>query len=239
MPKKDQTGENFASQWGAEAQRQVDVGQYPKWPHEVMVKILFGGANYVDWTPAPKPNWKVLDVGCFFLNNLLPFVEIGCECHGIDIHENIISVSREVARSRHIPVQLGIGRNQEIHYPSDTFNLVLSIGTIHYESDWNSVNSALKEFARILAPGGLLFITSTGPLHDLFKRAERLGPHKYKITNYDFRNDQQFFFFEKQRVFEEALQNKFFRVAVGRQSEELVQARFDQFFAVCQKAPLS
>jgi 2-polyprenyl-3-methyl-5-hydroxy-6-metoxy-1,4-benzoquinol methylase len=50
---------------------------FPVWPIEVMVKVLFG-----EYLKGAKPTLdkgkKVLDVGCGFGNNLLPFLLKGC-----------------------------------------------------------------------------------------------------------------------------------------------------------------
>ena len=32
--------------WNKEIQREKQQRQYPKWPNEVTLKILFGGSNY-------------------------------------------------------------------------------------------------------------------------------------------------------------------------------------------------
>ena len=44
---------------------------YPSWPVEAMVKLLFG--SYLKEKPKLEKGMRVLDVGCGFGNNLLPF----------------------------------------------------------------------------------------------------------------------------------------------------------------------
>ena len=49
---------------------------YPIWPNEAMVKILFG--DYLKGIkPTLESNTKVLDIGCGFGNNLIPFLVKG------------------------------------------------------------------------------------------------------------------------------------------------------------------
>ncbi len=73
-------------EWNKEILREKQERKYPKWPNEVMLKILFGGSDYLKSPFKPQPSWRVLDVGCGFANNLVPFADIGCECHGVDLH---------------------------------------------------------------------------------------------------------------------------------------------------------
>ena len=77
-----------SNEWNTEFVRQRTTQQYPKWPNESMVKMLFGGSNYLKNPLKPESSWKVLDVGCGFANNLVPFLDIGCECHGGELHDD-------------------------------------------------------------------------------------------------------------------------------------------------------
>lgn len=64
-------------EWNKEIQREKKDRKYPKWHNEVMLKILFGGSDYLKSPFRPQPEWRVLDVGCGFANNLVPFADIG------------------------------------------------------------------------------------------------------------------------------------------------------------------
>ena len=76
-----------SKEWAEELQRELDRENYPQWPNETMLKVLFGSYLKKKFT-LPK-NANVLDVGCFFGNNLFPFAAKGANCFGVDIHENI------------------------------------------------------------------------------------------------------------------------------------------------------
>ena len=227
------TSKVAADGWAKEMKRQLESGQYPKWPHEVMVKVIFGGANYLEAPIFPEDDWRVLDVGCLFANNLLPFSELGCDCYGIDLHPDIIEVSKIVAGGRQINAQFAVGSNTSIPYPDEYFDLLLSIGTIHYEGSKEGIDQALNEFYRVLKPGGACFITSTAPKHEFFQRAKSLGGNRYQISDFDFRDDGMFFFFEEEEYFSKCLGRYFSTVSVGRVTEKLIGASFDAFFAVC------
>ena len=55
-------------EWADELKRELDRENYPQWPNETMLKVLFG--NYLKKKFILPKNANVLDVGCFFGNNL-------------------------------------------------------------------------------------------------------------------------------------------------------------------------
>ena len=186
-------------------------GNFLKWPNEPMLKCLFG--NYSSKQFKPDSSWKVLDIGCGFGNNLIPFLDIGCECHGVEIDSNICTLTSELLNKRGFKANIQFGSNRSLPYDDDYFDLLLSVATIHYEGTEENIINALKEFRRVLKPGGILYVATAGPNHDIFTKAQLLGNHRYKIQNYDFRNGQEFFFFDN--------------VEVGQVTEELFSYKVD------------
>lgn len=196
-----------------------------------MVKVFFG--NYLAEPVKPNPDWRVLDVGCGFGNNLLPFVELGCECHGVELTSEILDVTRAAMKEKGGTIRLNVGMNRQLPYPDMYFDAVLSIGTLHYEDNVENVDSALREFRRVLKPGGVLFINTTGPEHELYKRALVLGGNRYMIQDFDFRNGETFFFFDNERYLEHYCRRHFARVETGRATEKLMTFTVDALIAVC------
>ena len=119
-----------------------------------MVKVLFG-----DYLAGAKPelneNSKVLDVGCGFGNNLLPFLVRGCKCHGVEISDEICDLTKNIMSQRGFnEVVIKTGHNRSIPFDDDEFDLLLSNGVLHYESNEANYLRALKEYCRVLKPGG-------------------------------------------------------------------------------------
>ena len=165
-------------EWNKEIRRQKEVRQYPKWPNEAMLKILFGGSNYLEVPFKPQSSWRVLDVGCGFANNLVPFADIGCECHGVDLHPEMAAMVQEIMNDRGYKTKIQIGNNRALPYPDAYFDLLLSVNTLHYESTEENFLTALREFSRVIKPGGALYISTVGPDHEIYKHAELLGAHR-------------------------------------------------------------
>jgi len=75
-----------------------------------------------------KPGMKVLDVGCgkgFLIYDLMQALP-GLECQGIDISQYAIDRAKEEVKPY---VRQGLA--QELPYPDKSFDLVLSINTLH------------------------------------------------------------------------------------------------------------
>lgn len=230
---KTEDPNSASASWNAEFSRQKLDGQYPRWPNEVMLKILFGGKNYLKTPFVPQSSWTVLDVGCGFANNLVPFADIGCECHGVDLHPQIAATAHEVMAKRGYEVEICTGSNRDLPYPDSHFDLLLSVNTLHYESSELDLLSALREFRRVLKPGGGLYISTVGPEHEIFRRAKVLGNHQYVIQKYDFRDGNKFFFFDSENHLRRLCEHVFETVETGRSTEKLMDLPLDFLVALC------
>ena len=204
---------------------------YPKWPNEAMVKVLFG--SYLKRPVKINSDFKVLDVGCGFGNNLLPFLDAGCECHGVEIDPEISALTQTILNNRGFSGAIKSGSNRSLPYDDRVFDLVLSINTLHYEGSEENILNALCEFRRVLKRGGVLYISTVGPNHDMYRRAEPLGHHRYRIRNFDFRDGQEFFFFDNEQYLEYQCKKVFEDVETGRVTEGLMTLPLDFLIGVC------
>lgn len=223
---------NQREEWNQEIRREKQAAKYPKWPNEAMVKVLFGGSTYLRRPLKPESDWRVLDVGCGFGNNLVPFADMGCECHGVDIHEEMAATTQEVMDQRGFRAQFQEGSNRSLPFPDAYFDLLLSVNTLHYEGSEENILAALQEFKRVLKPGGGVYLSTVAPKHEIYKRAETMGGHRYTIRNFGFRDGQQFFFLDNQRYLEYYCRKVFEDVETGRVTEQLMNLPLDFFIAV-------
>ncbi|MFQ5786828.1 MAG: class I SAM-dependent methyltransferase [Thermodesulfobacteriota bacterium] len=220
-----------------EAQKWQDFNEnkvqsnYPQWPNEVMVKLVFG--DYLKTKIQVNNTSKVLDIGCGFGNNLLPFLSMGCQCFGIEVTQEMASQTQRILEERGYVVDIKCGKNTSIPFGDHHFDLILSINVIHYESTYEDIKAALQEYSRILKKGGRILIMTVGPEHSIIKRAKVVGPNNYEIQNYDFRDGSLFFCFNSLEYLDYCMSHFFSNVEVGRVTENLMTTNLDFFIAIC------
>lgn len=223
-----------AAGWQAFHQRRKSNGRLPSWPNETMVRTLFGTdylRNQLDW----KEGSRVLDVGCGFGQNLLPFLQRGFACAGVEIDPDIVRIARETAAERHVAITFDVGHNRSLPCPDASFDLVLSIDTLHYEPDRSFAEAAIKEFARVLKPDGALYLSTIGPLHDMYMSAEKLPDGRFRVQNYDFRDGQTMFAFGTEEALAAGLGKSFAVVETARSTQHLMRANIDWLIGVAQR----
>ena len=127
-------------------------------------KYGYGGFRYDGrWAPVAKDliehygltnDSRVLDVGCgkAFLMYEMTVVQPGLDVRGIDISRYAVENAKEEVR----PL-LTVGKAQELPYEDNTFDLVISITTLHnlYIHD---LQKAIQEIERVRKPGGGSYI---------------------------------------------------------------------------------
>ncbi|MBT5400045.1 class I SAM-dependent methyltransferase [bacterium] len=214
------------TEWNNEFLRELKAEEYPKYPNEAMLKVIFG--SYLRNRPILSSNMKVLDVGCAMGSNLIPFADMGCDVHGIDIHPDISNNAKKIMKHRgYEDIDFKEGSNRNIPFPDNSFDLITSINTLHYEKNEEDMILALNEFQRVLKPGGGLYISTVGPKHEIYNLSKPLGNHENLIQDFGFRSGERFFFFDNERYLDYYLSKIFTNVETGRVTEKLMTMDLD------------
>src|SRR3546814_17600426 len=104
-------------------------------------------------------------------------------------------------------VEIAAGHNRALPFPDGTFDFVLSINTIHYEDGIANVMAGLREIARVGKLDCHFLISTAGREHQFHRKAERLGPSRYRLATGEFRDGQVMHYFEYEAHFPGALTN--------------------------------
>lgn len=124
-----------------------------------------------------QPGEKVLDVGCGTGSLALVAKErVGKagSVHGIDPAPRQIARARSKAARRDLAVDFHLGVIEKLPFPDQTFDVVQSTFAIDHVPD-DLQRQGLKEIARVLKPGGRLFILITGSVQGLAPLMKEAG----------------------------------------------------------------
>jgi arsenite methyltransferase len=125
-----------------------------------------------------QPGWRVLDAGCG-RGNYLPLIAEAVgqtgEIAALDlVPENIAAVTQSVAAwGLRTPVTTHVGTIVSLPFPGDTFDAVWCANTTQYLTD-DELATALREFRRVVRPGGLVAMKDATSNHLMYAPADPL-----------------------------------------------------------------
>ena len=100
-----------------------------------------------------RKDWQTaLDFGCGLGRLTAALHDYVPDCTGIDIAENMINQ----ARAYHPECRFMLNRSDKLPIEDSSFDLVFSLIVLQHLGSQQAVLSYLREFARVLRPGGLL-----------------------------------------------------------------------------------
>jgi ubiquinone/menaquinone biosynthesis C-methylase UbiE len=103
---------------------------------------------------------KVLDVGCGEGYNTRIFAEQGADVVGIDLSKEMIQLAQEEEKKTNLGIQYFAASWTDLSLFKNEFDIILSTMAL---MDGPGYEQALKEFHRVLKPGGDLFFSITHP----------------------------------------------------------------------------
>lgn len=112
------------------------------------------------------PGAKVLDFGagtCWMARTL---AMLGCEVTAVDVSRKALDVGERLIRSDALADQLNVEfvalSGEELPFPDEHFDRVICFDALHHVPDQHV---AIREFARVLKPGGIAAMHEPGPNH--------------------------------------------------------------------------
>lgn len=104
---------------------------------------------------------RVADIGCNAGTFSMLFAEAGCTVEGIDINEELVRIGNERAQQAGLSIQLQAGSATSLPWSDASFDIVAMPELLEHVEDWQS---CLSEAARVLRPGGVLYVSTTNRL---------------------------------------------------------------------------
>lgn len=122
----------------------------------IKAKTLNFVAKHCSSTPA-----RVLDVGCGPGAQSIVWAGDGYQVSALDINGPLIESAREKAESRGLTIDFRLGTADALPWPDNSFDVVLVPELLEHVANWRQV---LAEMARVTAPGGVVFLSTTNAL---------------------------------------------------------------------------
>jgi ubiquinone/menaquinone biosynthesis C-methylase UbiE len=104
---------------------------------------------------------NVLDVGSNAGTQSMVWAEHGHHVFGIDINAPLVELAKERAGARGIPVHFQVGTAEALPFADASMDVCLAPELLEHVPDWER---CIREFDRVLRPGGVLFLTTTNRL---------------------------------------------------------------------------
>lgn len=101
----------------------------------------------------------VLDVGCGNGRFLDAFAGRNIDYTGLDVSSRMIAQAEARNKGVQIPHRFVVGDMLALPFPDATFDAVIEVSALHHIPSDVFRTQAIREFARVLKPGGRLFLT--------------------------------------------------------------------------------
>jgi ubiquinone/menaquinone biosynthesis C-methylase UbiE len=103
----------------------------------------------------------VADIGCNTGMQCHLWAKLGHRVRGLDISDALLQTARKRAEEAGLPIVFELGSATDLPWPNASMDVCIAPELLEHVADWES---CLKEFARVLRPGGVLYLTTTNVL---------------------------------------------------------------------------
>jgi 2-polyprenyl-6-hydroxyphenyl methylase/3-demethylubiquinone-9 3-methyltransferase len=104
---------------------------------------------------------RVLDIGCNAGSQALVWAEKGHRVTGLDVNEPLLVVARERAQAARFDIRFDLGTATSLPYEDGSVDVCMMLELLEHVQDWES---CVNEAVRVLAPGGVLYLSTTNAL---------------------------------------------------------------------------
>ena len=223
-----------AEEWAAEYKRMSEVARELSTPTETLVRLFKG--DYVPGMPKVYDGMRALDVSCGSANNTFFLCDLGLEAYATEIHTDICGDVKRRAELSGRQLDVRVGTNCKLPFEDNFFDFLVSWNVLHYENTEENIRRGIAEYARVLKPGGRIFLSTTGPEHKILLGARTVGAHLYEIgREEDFRKGERFFYFDAPNYLRYYFEPVFNEVMIGRIHDQLFTEVLDWWLVTGRK----
>jgi 2-polyprenyl-6-hydroxyphenyl methylase/3-demethylubiquinone-9 3-methyltransferase len=105
--------------------------------------------------------YEVVDIGCGAGTQSALWAQAGHVVHGLDISQELVELARRRATEAGFSIDFRVGTATDLPWAEASMDVCLVPELLEHVQDWRR---CLDEFARILKPGGVLFLSTDNKL---------------------------------------------------------------------------
>lgn len=109
----------------------------------------------------PGEALNVADIGCGPGAQSMVWALAGHRVSGLDVNEGLLELARERAAEAGLDIEFQLGTAEALPYADASMDVCLAPELLEHVPDWEV---CLREFTRILKPGGVLYLSTTNRL---------------------------------------------------------------------------
>jgi len=109
----------------------------------------------------PGTHLKVADIGCGAGSQTALWAQLGHEVCGLDVNEALVAVAARRAAAAGLSIRFDVGTATALPYGDASMDVCLLPELLEHVEDWES---CVREAARVLKPGGVLYLSTTNVL---------------------------------------------------------------------------
>jgi len=146
------THQNFYDYYAAESQSEATLQRF----QGIQASVL-----RVAERTGMGPQLDVADVGCGAGTQARMWAERGHRVYGVDVNEPLIWLAEKRTTEQKLAIKFEVGTATALPWGDRTMDVCLVPELLEHVADWQS---CVNEAARVLRPGGLLYLSTTNVL---------------------------------------------------------------------------
>jgi SAM-dependent methyltransferase len=207
------------------------------YPTEFVVRIFLATYPGLDFKK-PAPEDHVLDVGFGDGRNTAFLCGLGHQVSGVELTQGIVEQTRNRLTALGLSADLRVGRNSALPFEDASFETILACHSCYYCDEGESFADNLKEYARVLKPGGFLVASLACATSYIFQDAtvETDGSMVIKSDPYGNRVGYRLHGFSTADEVEDYLSPTFSNFSIGFADNDYFGIQERVFWVVCQRS---